>query len=81
MAYVLTLNNMRCKIYAEGTEMNKSTTISIRIDEEELKKIKLAAKLSSYSSYSEFIRRTVLIESSEIISRSLQNNDLKEKQK
>lgn len=81
MAYVLTLNNMRCKIYAEGTEMNKSTTISIRIDEEELKKIKLAARLSSYSSYSEFIRRTVLIESSEIISRSLQNNDLKEKQK
>lgn len=77
MAYVLTLNNMRCKIYAEGTEMNKSTTISIRIDEEELKKIKLAAKLSSYSSYSEFIRRTVLLESAKIISQSLRNNDLK----
>lgn len=59
--------------------MNKSTTISIRINKEELEKIKLAAKLSSYSSYSEFIRRTVLLESAKIISQSLQNHDSREK--
>lgn len=59
--------------------MNKSTTISIRINKEELEKIKLAAKLSSYSSYSEFVRRTVLLESAKIISQSLQNHDSREK--
>ena len=59
--------------------MNKSTTISIRINKEELEKIKLAAKLLSYSSYSEFIRRTVLLESAKIVSQSLQNHDSREK--
>lgn len=59
--------------------MNKSTTISIRINKEELEKIKLAAKLSSYSSYSEFVRRTVLLESAKIISQSLQKHDSREK--
>lgn len=47
--------------------MSKSTSISIRIDEEELEKLKIAAKLESYSSYSEFIRRTALLEAIRII--------------
>lgn len=52
--------------------MNKSTSISIRIDEDELEKLKIAAKLESYSSYSEFIRRTALLEATRIIK---ENND------
>lgn len=47
--------------------MSKSTSINIRIDEEELEKLKIAAKLESYSSYSEFIRRTALLEAARII--------------
>ena len=47
--------------------MGKTTTISIRINEEELEKLKTAAKLESYSTYSEFIRRTSLIEATKII--------------
>lgn len=52
--------------------MSKSTSISIRIDEDELEKLKVAAKLEAYSSYSEFIRRTALLEATRIIK---ENND------
>ncbi len=52
--------------------MSKSTSISIRIDEDELEKLKIAAKLEAYSSYSEFIRRTALLEATRIIK---ENND------
>ena len=52
--------------------MSKSTSISISIDEDELEKLKIAAKLESYSSYSEFIRRTALLEATRIIK---ENND------
>ena len=41
--------------------------MSIRVSEEELEKLKLAAQLQSYSSYSEFVRRTALIEAARII--------------
>lgn len=47
--------------------VNKTISMSIRVSEEELERIKIAAKLLSYSSYSEFIRRTVLIEASRIM--------------
>ena len=46
---------------------NKTYSMSIRVSEEELEKLKQAARLESYSSYSEFIRRTALIEASRII--------------
>ena len=52
--------------------MSKSTSISIRIDEDELEKLKIAGKLEAYSSYSEFIRRTALLEATRIIK---ENND------
>ena len=52
--------------------MSKSTSRSIRIDEDELEKLKIAAKLEAYSSYSEFIRRTALLEATRIIK---ENND------
>ena len=47
--------------------MKKSISISIRVSEEELDKFKLAARLEAYASYSEFVRRTALIEAAKII--------------
>ena len=47
--------------------MKKSISISIRVSEEELEKFKQAARLEAYASYSEFVRRTALIEASRII--------------
>lgn len=47
--------------------MNKTISMSIRVSEEELDKLKQAARLEAYASYSEFIRRTALIEASKII--------------
>jgi uncharacterized protein (DUF1778 family) len=47
--------------------MNKTYSMSIRVSEEELDKLKQAAKLESYASYSEFVRRTALLEASRII--------------
>lgn len=41
--------------------------MSIRVSEEELEKIKKAAQLESYSSYSEYVRRTVLIDTDKIL--------------
>lgn len=47
--------------------MKKTISMSIRVSEEEMEMLKRAAKLLSYSSYSEFIRRTALIEAAKII--------------
>lgn len=41
--------------------------MSIRVSEEELEKLKKAAIIESYASYSEFIRRTALKEANKII--------------
>ena len=50
--------------------MKKSISISIRVSEEELDKFKQAARLEAYASYSEFVRRTALIEASKIINKT-----------
>lgn len=50
--------------------MKKSISMSIRISEEELVKLKEAAELLNYSSYSEFVRRTALIEAARVINES-----------
>ena len=47
--------------------MNKTISMSIRVSEEELDKLKQAARLEAYASYSEFVRRTALIEATRII--------------
>lgn len=47
--------------------MNKTYSMSIRVSEEELNKLKQAARLEKYASYSEFVRRTVLLEAERII--------------
>lgn len=46
---------------------NKTYSMSIRVSEEELQKLKQAARLESYGSYSEFIRRTALLEAEKVI--------------
>ncbi len=56
----------------EGFNMNKTYSMSIRVSEEELNKLKQAAKLEAYASYSEFVRRTALLEASRIIA---ENNE------
>ena len=47
--------------------MNKTISMSIRVSEEELAKLKQAARIEAYASYSEFVRRTALIEATRII--------------
>ncbi len=48
-------------------DKKKSTSISIRVDEEELEMFKKAARYEAYASYSEFVRRTALIKAAQII--------------
>ncbi|MCQ2448538.1 MAG: hypothetical protein MJ073_06455 [Oscillibacter sp.] len=47
--------------------MNKDITMSIRISGDELEKLKRVASLLNYSSYSEFVRRTVLNEADRVL--------------
>lgn len=49
---------------------NKTYSMSIRVSEDELAKLKQAARLGAYASYSEFVRRTALIEASKIINKT-----------
>ena len=52
--------------------------MSIRVSEEELDKLKHAARLESYASYSEFIRRTALEEADKILMQNVNSNEDKE---
>ena len=47
--------------------MKKTISMSIRVSEDELDKLKKAATIQNYSSYSEFVRRTALIEATRVI--------------
>ena len=58
--------------------MNKTISMSIRVSEVELEKLKQAARLEAYASYSEFVRRTALKESDRVIKRNERENTLKE---
>lgn len=60
--------------------MNKDYSMSIRVTEEELGKLKQAARLEAYASYSEFVRRTALLEASRVIEKNTkgENSDGKE---
>ena len=49
----------------------KTYSMSIRVSEDELDKLKKAARIDAYASYSEFVRRTALKEADKII----KNND------
>ena len=56
--------------------MNKTISMSIRVSEEELDKLKQAARLEAYASYSEFIRRTALIEAENVLKRNKEGIDI-----
>lgn len=47
--------------------MNKTISMSIRVSEEELAKLKQVARIEAYASYSEFVRRTALKEAERVI--------------
>lgn len=55
--------------------MNKTISMSIRVSEEELDRLKTAARLLSYSSYSEFVRRTALMEAAKVIKEDAVSQD------
>ena len=57
---------------------NKTYSMSIRVSQEELDKLKMAARLEAYSSYSEFVRRTALLEATKIISESNSKENFKD---
>jgi len=64
---------------AGGDAMNKTISISIRVSEDELDKLKEAAQIEVYASYSEFIRRTALKEAERVIEdkrRKIKNKDI-----
>ncbi len=52
--------------------MKKTISMSIRVSADELEALKQAAKLLSYSSYSEFVRRTALIAATKLIKETKQ---------
>lgn len=54
--------------------MNKTYSMSIRVSEEELNRLKQAAKFESYSSYSEFVRRIALKEADRVIKKEKKTN-------
>lgn len=56
---------------------NKTYSMSIRVSEEDLEKLKFAARLEAYSSYSEFVRRTALLEASRVIENNKSYDDSK----
>lgn len=53
---------------------NKTYSMSIRVSQEELDKLKQASRLEAYASYSEFVRRTALLEATKIIEKEKRNN-------
>ncbi len=55
---------------------NKNYSMSIRVTEKELELLKQASRIEAYASYSEFVRRTALIEATKVID----ENNKKEKQ-
>ncbi len=60
----------------ENEKNNKTISMSIRVSSDELDKLKQAARLEAYASYSEFVRRTALKEATKIIK---ENNEEGEK--
>ena len=56
--------------------MNKTISMSIRVSKEELDKLKRAAQIENYASYSEFNRRTSIKEATKILNKySTKNGD------
>ena len=77
MTVAESIDNVARKRYytCGGSIMKKTISMSIRVSEEELEKLKRAAELQNYSSYSEFVRRTALIEAERTISESKEEKE------
>ncbi len=67
--------------YLDMDKKNKTYSMSIRVSEDELELLKQAARLESYASYSEFIRRTALIEAAEVVGKKKFNSDIDDDEK
>ncbi len=52
----------------------KTYSMSIRVSQEELEKLKMAARIEAYASYSEFVRRTALLEATKIVEEDNKKN-------
>jgi uncharacterized protein (DUF1778 family) len=63
------MNDMIILLNVEVGVMKKTISM-IRVSEDELKKLKQAARIEAYASYSEFIRRTALKEAEKVIKNS-----------
>ena len=59
------------------TRQNKTYSMSIRVTMEELEQLKLAARMEAYASYSEFVRRTALIEASKVLNENKKESEAK----
>lgn len=70
----MTMHYEKSRMFNGGIDMKKSTSISIRVSEDELELFKTASRLEAYASYSEFVRRTALIEAARIV----KNNEIVE---
>lgn len=57
------------------TRQNKTYSMSIRVTMEELEQLKLAARMEAYASYSEFVRRTALIEASKVLNENKKESE------
>ena len=64
------MNDMIILLNVEVGVMKKTISMSIRVSEDQLKKLKQAARIEAYASYSEFIRRTALKEAEKVIKNS-----------
>lgn len=64
------MNDIIILLNVEVGVMKKTISMSIRVSEDELKKLKQAARIEAYASYSEFIRRTALKEAEKVIKNS-----------
>jgi len=62
-------------------KQSKTISMSVRVNEDELKKLKLAAELQSYSSCSEFVRRTALVEANKVIAEHTSNTAVQKERK
>lgn len=57
--------------------MKKTISMSIRVSQDEFEKLKQAARLEAYASYSEFVRRTALLEAERAIRNQADSCDSK----
>lgn len=71
----MTCENVNVNIWRDSA-MNKDITMSIRVSQDEMNKLKQAARIEAYASYSEFVRRTALKEAQKIIANEPKESEI-----